>query len=99
MLKDEQNHSYNGGGNAMTLKTWSDFSSLQYNKQCSFYYVLIYKDPDTLCHIFLKKKCTYRYVFISKMYHTVRMKSLTMFLGALHLLHNYKSSLAHILAF
>ena len=31
--------------------------------------------------------------------HTVRMKSLTMFSGALHLLHHYKSNLAHLLAF
>ena len=30
MLKDEQNCSYNGGGYAMPLKTWSDFSSIQY---------------------------------------------------------------------
>ena len=30
---------------------------------------------------------------------TVRMKSLTMFSGALHLLYHYKSNLAHLLAF
>ena len=30
---------------------------------------------------------------------TVWMKSLTMFSGALHLLHHYKSNLAHLLAF
>ena len=30
--------------------------------------------------------------------YTVRMKSLTMFSGALHLLHHYKSNLAHLLA-
>ena len=30
MLKDEQNRSYNGGGDAIPLKIWSDFSSLQY---------------------------------------------------------------------
>ena len=30
MLKDEQNCSHNGGGDANPLKTWSDFSSIQY---------------------------------------------------------------------
>ena len=30
MLKDEQNCSYNGGGDAKPLKIWSDFSSMQY---------------------------------------------------------------------
>ena len=30
MLKDEQNRSYNGGGDARPLKIWSDFSSIQY---------------------------------------------------------------------
>ena len=30
MLKDEQNCSYNGGGDARPLKIWSDFSSIQY---------------------------------------------------------------------
>ena len=30
-MKDEQNYSYNGGGDAYLLKTWSDFSSIQYN--------------------------------------------------------------------
>ena len=36
----------------------------------------------------------YRYVDT-----TVWMKSLTMFSGALHLLHNYMRNLAHLLAF
>ena len=31
--------------------------------------------------------------------HTAWLKSLTMFSGALHLLHHYKSNLAHLLAF
>ena len=30
MVKDEQNCSYNGGGDAIPLKIWSDFSSIQY---------------------------------------------------------------------
>ena len=30
MLKDEQKRSNNGGGDAIPLKTWSDFSFLQY---------------------------------------------------------------------
>ena len=30
MIKDEKNRSYNGGGDAMPLKIWSDFSSIQY---------------------------------------------------------------------
>ena len=30
MLKDEQNRCYNGGGDSIPLKIWSDFSSLQY---------------------------------------------------------------------
>ena len=30
MLKDEQDFSYGGGGDASPLKTWSDFSSVQY---------------------------------------------------------------------
>ena len=33
MLKDEQNRSYNGGGDAIPLKIWSDFSSLQYIRE------------------------------------------------------------------
>ena len=31
MLKDEQDCSYNGGGDARPLKTWLDLSSAQYN--------------------------------------------------------------------
>ena len=31
MLKDEQNCSYNDGGDAKPPKIWSDFSFLQYN--------------------------------------------------------------------
>ena len=31
-MKDEKNCSYNGGGDAYLLKTWSDFSFLQYCK-------------------------------------------------------------------
>ena len=30
MLKDEQDCSYNGGGDARPLKTWLDFSSARY---------------------------------------------------------------------
>ena len=31
-MKDEQNCSNNGGGDAYLLKIWSDFSSIQYLK-------------------------------------------------------------------
>ena len=31
--KDEQNRSHNGGGDAIPLKIWSDFSSRQYNTE------------------------------------------------------------------
>ena len=38
-------------------------------KQCTFRYDLIYKNPDTLHHIFIRKKhCTLRYDFLSKIY-------------------------------
>ena len=30
MLKDEEDFSYNGGGDARPMKTWSDFSSAPY---------------------------------------------------------------------
>ena len=32
MLKDDQDYSYNGGGDAKPQKTWSDFSTMQYMK-------------------------------------------------------------------
>ena len=41
MLKDEQYFSHNSGGDARTLETWSDFSSLKYLKLS---YNLIHKD-------------------------------------------------------
>ena len=31
-MKDEQNYSYNGGGDAYLLKIWSDSSSIHYYK-------------------------------------------------------------------
>ena len=31
MLKDEQDLSHNGGGDARPLKTWSEFSTMQYD--------------------------------------------------------------------
>ena len=40
-------------------------------KQYTLRYVYTYKNPDTLRHIFICKKITLGYVFISKMYRIV----------------------------
>ena len=45
MLKDEQNCSFNGGGDAKPLKTWSEFSSIQYTKS---------KNCETFVYIYTK---------------------------------------------
>ena len=47
MLKDEQNRSYNGGGDAKLLKTWSDFSSL---RTVRTHYILL--KHETLTKVF-----------------------------------------------
>ena len=46
MLKYEQNRSYNGGGDAMPLKIWSDFSSLQYSATLFEIYFSFLLDRD-----------------------------------------------------
>ena len=78
MLNDEQYFSYNGGGYARPLKTWSDFSFAQYiqkpkklqniyiHKQKSRYF---YKNQDNFRYFFIyKKPDTLRYAIFHEMF-------------------------------
>ena len=49
MLKDEQDCSYNGGGDARPLRSWSDFSTLQYTERILVCFVPpIFNSPPPL---------------------------------------------------
>ena len=66
-MKDEQNCSYNNGGDAYLLKIWSDFSSIQYTKSLTLcvtqFFLEFLKLAEGGGHFYIcKKQCTLRYL-------------------------------------
>ena len=62
-----------GGGGIIFMNKKMHFAlNVNIKKQRTFRYVFIYKNTDTLCHIFIRKKqCTLRYIFIPRIYRIV----------------------------